>query len=352
MAYEKEIEELKKEEPIAVVKVPEEIKEEVKSKQEGISIPVVSAKDPIWKNKKIMAAIGVVLLIIACAGGYLYSQEQKKQQILDSIQIAFIEDPVIEYGDTDFDYGTLIKQKTDEVILPDPIDSMQTGEFEVVYKVEKEGYTKEFPLKIEVKDTKAPVITFKNDTVSLEVGSEFKAADNIKSVVDPIDGDIAFAEAAGENNYYVIEGSVDTAAAGEYTITIKAVDKNGNEAEKAFKVEVKEKAADPVNNTGGGNSYYQQPSYSAGGNAGSSGSNGGGSSSGNANTCTFQYYVNLGNSGRTFSSAAEANAWAKAQRNDDTSPWSYNNGYNGNTGWTVRDNCGVEHNDVWTVNFY
>ncbi len=243
-------------------------------------------KDPIWKNKKIMAIIGVVLLIIACAGGYVYNQEQKKQQILNSIQITFVENPVIEYGDTDFDYGTLIKEKTDEVILPDPIDSLQTGEFEVVYKVEKEGYTKEFPLKIEVKDTKAPVITFKNDTLSLEVGSEFKAANNIKSVVDPIDGDIAFAEAAGENNYYVIEGSVDMAAAGEYTITIKAVDKNGNEAEKAFKVEVKEKVADPVNNTGGGNSYYQQPSYSAGGNAGSSGSNGGGSSSGNANTCS------------------------------------------------------------------
>ena len=241
-------------------------------------------KDPIWKNKKIMAVIGVVLLIIACAGGYLYSQEQKKQQILDSIQIAFIEDPVIEYGDTDFDYGTLIKQKTDEVILPDPIDSMQTGEFEVVYKVEKEGYTKEFPLKIEVKDTKAPVITFKNDTVSLEVGSEFKAADNIKSVVDPIDGDIAFVADAGESNYYVIEGSVDTATAGEYTITIKAVDKNGNEAEKAFKVEVKEKVVDPVNNTGGGNSYYQQPSYSAGGDAGSSGSSGGGSSN-NSTVC-------------------------------------------------------------------
>ncbi len=351
MAYEKEIEELKKEEPIAVVKVPEEIKEEVKSKQEGISIPVVSAKDPIWKNKKIMAVIGVVLLIIACAGGYVYNQEQKKQQILNSIQITFVENPVIEYGDQDFDYGTLIKEKTDEVILPDPIDSMQIGEFEVIYKVEKEGYTKEFPLKIVVKDTKAPVITFKNDTVSLEVGSEFKAADNIKSVVDPIDGDIAFAEAAGENNYYVIEGSVDTAAAGEYAITIKAVDKNGNEAEKAFKVIVKEKAADPTSDTGG-NPYYQQPSYSAGGDAGSSGSNGGGSSSGNANTCTFQYYVNLGNSGRTFSSAAEANVWAKAQRNDDTSPWSYNNGYSGNTGWTVRDNCGVEHNDVWTVNFY
>ena len=304
-------------------------------------------KEPIWKNKKIMAVIGVVLLIIACAGGYLYSQEQKKQQILDSIQIAFVEDPVIEYGDTDFDYGTLIKEKTDEVILPDPIDSLQIGEFEVVYKVEKEGYTKEFPLKITIKDTKAPVITFKNDTVSLEVGSEFKAADNIKSVVDPIDGDIAFVADAGESNYYVIEGSVDTATAGEYTITIKAVDKNGNEAEKAFKVEVKEKAADPVNNTGGGSSYYQQPSYSAGGNTGSSGS-GGGSSSGNANTCTFQYYVNLGNSGRTFSSKKAMDDWANSYLDGQSFPWTYN----GYFSWTVQDNCGVEHNDVWTVDFY
>lgn len=256
----------------------EEIKEAVKEKQED-----GSKKAPLWKNKKVVYAIaGVLVLIIACAGGYWYSQEQKKQQVLDSIQLTFVEEAVIEYGDQDVDYGTFIKEKTDEVILPEPLDCKQLGEYEVIYRVEKEGYTKEFPLKITVKDTKAPVITFKQDDISLEVGAAYKAGDNIESVKDPVDGDIAYAEEAKENNYYLIEDSVDTSKVGEYSVKVKAVDANGNEAEKTFKVTVKEKEEAPVYN-GGGSSYTQQPTYS-GGNASSSG-NSGGSSAGSGNTC-------------------------------------------------------------------
>lgn len=265
-------------------KAAEEVKEVTESKDvdsKEVDKMQADSKDKTQelgqrKNKKVIYGIVIeIIILIVCIGLYTFMDQQRKQEILDNIQITFVDDLEIEYGEQDYDFSQLIKEKSDEVTLPDKIDTMILGEKEVIFTVEKEGLHKEFPVKVKVTDTKAPEIALKEDVITLEYESDYDIKENIESVKDPVDGDISFAESAGENNYYVVEGTIDTTTAGEYTITVKAVDKNKISSEKAYIVNVneKEEVQAPKQSQSGGN----KPPVS---NNGAS-SNNGGASSGN-----------------------------------------------------------------------
>ncbi len=297
------------------------------------------------KNKKLIYGIVVAIAVIAvCIGAYVYSEKQHKQEILDSIQVTFVDELTVEYGTKDFDFNSLIKEKSGEVILPEQIDTMKVGEIEVIYKVEKEGVTKEFPIKLNVTDTKAPEIKIKEDIVTIAYGKEYNIKDNIESVKDPVDGDVPYSDKAGESNYYTVEGKVDTSKAGDYKITINAVDKNKNKSEKTYTVHVEEEEVEqPVynpsnggNNTNTGGSGYNPPV-----------NNGGNSSSSNSTTTCVSNgsYSPVGNSGMLFNSLDAANNYANKQIMDKSSPW-YMKSF---VGTTCSDNCG---NQMWTVEFY
>lgn len=71
-------------------------------------------------------------------------------------------------------------------------------------------------------------------------------------------------------NTYVVKGSVDKDTVGEYTITVTAIDLNGNKSEKSFKVTVEEKEVEPTVAYNGGTSYsggYSSGTASSGGSA-------------------------------------------------------------------------------------
>lgn len=86
-----------------------------------------------------------------------------------------------------------------------------------------------------ITDTKAPIIKGVEDKTIVE-GTEIDLKEGIRAY-DEIDGDLDI----------IVEGEVDTNTVGEYTVSIKAVDKNNNETTKEYKVIVEEKPQVVVN---------------------------------------------------------------------------------------------------------
>lgn len=237
------------------------------------------------KKKIFITGGAIIIALIAIGIGIWYTSEQNhKQKVLDALDITFKENEYIEYGETKVDFNSFIKDKKGEpeITLPtDKVDTKKLGKKEFIYKISKDGYSKEKSLSIEIKDTKAPAITFKEDKVTLECGAEFDAKSNIKSVNDPVDGKISYEANTKDNNYYTIASDVDTSAAGDYTVTVKAVDKNKLASEKKYVVHVNEKTEEPVvnssdtddytpptNNEGGSTNNYTPPTNSGGNNSG------------------------------------------------------------------------------------
>ncbi len=91
-------------------------------------------------------------------------------------------------------------------------------------------------------DITKPEINFVADSVTIETGAKYSATDNIKSVTDDTDGTLTQVKQASKGAaYYLVDDSkVDTSKAGEYSVTVTAVDKAGNTATKSFKVIVKD----------------------------------------------------------------------------------------------------------------
>ena len=93
-------------------------------------------------------------------------------------------------------------------------------------------------------DKTAPVITLAADSVSVELGTDYKISENIKSVKDDVDGEIKNVEKLSKNTsgYIIDDSKVDLKNAGDYQVTVEAQDKSGNVAKKTFKLTVKEKS--------------------------------------------------------------------------------------------------------------
>ena len=134
---------------------------------------------------------------------------------------------------------------------------------------------------LEVKDTKAPEITFKSETVEIALGDAIDTAANIESVKDPVDGDIVRSDdtTITENGYFVMADI--KSEAGEYTVNVVAYDLNGNNSEKSYKLIIKEKTEEnnqPVSSNQGGSS--QAPTQNGGTQSQVPASNGSNASSG------------------------------------------------------------------------
>lgn len=85
----------------------------------------------------------------------------------------------------------------------------------------------------DTEDTTPPVVSLNgDDSITLQVGSPF--TDPGATAVDDVDGDLT--------DQIVVEGAVDTAVAGEYTLTYRATDAAGNTGEASRLVTVVEDA--------------------------------------------------------------------------------------------------------------
>lgn len=191
------------------------------------------------KKKVLIAGIAIILAASAVVG-YIWSQNQKKEQDYAKMEITFQKDrQILEYGEK-IDSRSFVKHSFGEVKTYPNVNTKKTGSHTITYVLTYEGQTKKIPYTVEVKDTRKPTIKLKENHITLEYGQKYDVADNIKSVRDPIDGPLKKANKKAAGSYW-IDSKLNVLEAGSYTITIHAQDLNGNSAEKKFTVTVEKK---------------------------------------------------------------------------------------------------------------
>ena len=317
--------------------------------------------------KKLLSMIAVAALILTGC--------------VKDLQVKTPEKLTVEYGDK-LDNDKLYDAKeSDENVKVDKVfgyDAKKVGDQTLKVTFTDGDKTIQKDVKITVKDTKKPEIVLKKDKITITAGDKLNLKDNVKSVKDPVDGDLKYSDKEIKKSGYTIDkGKLNVKKTGAYKVTVKAYDANGNTTDKTFDVVVKKKVEKKAtteqnsetttsqNNSTGQQTQAVSPSSPAqsnqsSGSSGQSGTTSGGSSSGNSGTSTPAEQPNacvsdgnfgaIGPSGQVFYSEAAADAYANEQLNYGEGPWG-KKGYDGYHAWTVYDNCG-ERNDVWTVDFY
>lgn len=94
------------------------------------------------------------------------------------------------------------------------------------------GLNYTYNLHIDVQDNEAPIIELKEDYIEVDEGGNFHPEDYVNHIYDEVDGDILD---------YDVEDGVDTSTPGEYTVSYRARDVSGNEAEATLQVVVNER---------------------------------------------------------------------------------------------------------------
>lgn len=194
----------------------------------------------LLKQRKVQFGIAGVVIVVAIGGFVIYESTKVKIDYT-------LNNNSVEYG-TDQTKIDWMKQSTtngNKITVTD-FDTKKVGQTDVVFTVCLDETCKEFPQKLEIKDTKNPEIKLKKDKVEITESDKFDPIANIESVKDPVDGDIKKSDDKKlTKNGYLIDSNVDTAKVGDYKVKIIAYDVNGNKAEKEYTVSVKKKPEEP-----------------------------------------------------------------------------------------------------------
>ena len=166
------------------------------------------------------------------------------------LQVQPVDKLTVEYGDK-LDNSKLFNAKeSDENVKVDKVNGFEEkklGEQTLKVMFTDGDKTTEKEIKVIVKDTKKPEITLKKDKITITAGDKLTLKDNVKSVKDPVDGNLKYSDKElKKSGYYIDKGKMDTKKAGTYEVKVLAYDANGNAAEKSFKVIIKKK---PVKKT-------------------------------------------------------------------------------------------------------
>lgn len=164
---------------------------------------------------------------------------------------------VIEYGHAIHKNVLIDAKKSNKNVSVSKIEDLdinKIGRQEVKVTFTDGSRTLEKQMVIDVEDTAYPIIKFKKKVVTLNAGEKYDVRNNIKTVKDPVDGDLAYSDKKTEKNgYYIDSSKLNTKKAGTYEVMVFAKDVNGNEAKESFKVVVKKKkvvrpVSEPTNN--------------------------------------------------------------------------------------------------------
>ena len=182
------------------------------------------------------------IMMISCYVYHNYSTYK-------SIKVVAEESATVEYGSANYDVKKLLKAVEGEVIsVKKDIDTSVIGEQEVIFEVKKDNIIKEVPVKVMVVDTIAPVVNIKQEKITITKGEEIDLLSNIESVVDEIDGEIAFSDdtTLENSNYYSLNYGNDITNVGSHEVKVTAYDKSGNLSTFTFILEVLEPEPEPV----------------------------------------------------------------------------------------------------------
>ena len=179
------------------------------------------------RNKK--TAISIIGVIVAVMIGMYISYDKT----YNSLDISFKND-VIEYGDG-FNIEQIVNDYSGNLSIENEPDTSIVGEYETNFILSGEmlfgiEVNRTFTKTIQIIDSKAPIIEFNEDEVSIYKGNEYDLKDNISRVYDVVDGDI---------EEYEIESDVDFEQAGEYLVTVTAVDVNGLQSQNSYTLKIK-----------------------------------------------------------------------------------------------------------------
>ena len=185
------------------------MKETVSTSKRGMKVKII----------KVFANVFFISSIVGTLG-FSYYDEYRKEQLYDAMYISFSSVKEVEYGTANYDTLSFV-------------ESIENGEIK--------DYTRELTIKVEVKDTKEPIIEFKYKTITLYVGNSYTYKNNIKSVKDEVDGDLPYVSevpSVNENGYYTISTNLNNKKIGTYDVVVTAVDKNGNTTEAKYNIKV------------------------------------------------------------------------------------------------------------------
>lgn len=204
------------------------------------------------KCKRINLFANVVFsLITASYIGTNIQDQIRKEELYNSLYMAFQSEKVVEYGTNNYDTLSFVeKVENGEIVeYTKEIDTSNVGVQRLSYEIAKDDVSKDYLINVEVVDTKKPIIELEKESTTLYQGTSFDIKSNVKSVKDEVDGDIPYVDSipqTNENGYYTVTSNFDKNKTGEYTVEIVAVDKNGNSEKASYKIIVKAKPVKKV----------------------------------------------------------------------------------------------------------
>ena len=164
------------------------------------------------------------------------------QKTYDDMSVFFNDARVFEYADRKIDAMDFVYMASDGQLTAsqDEINLLETGKKAIDYTltiVDEYGQevTKTFTKEITVQDTVDPVIELKEGYTTVVVHHDYDPVENIQSVTDEVTGDLPYSEELLPGTY-TIESNVDCHTIGNYRVTVRAMDPNGNQTEQQFSV--------------------------------------------------------------------------------------------------------------------
>lgn len=190
---------------------------------------------------KIAATLLFIILSIAIIT-YNVCEINHREAVFKKLDVKFTEVKAIEYGTANYNPMDLVENVPYGKIInyTESVDTNSMGKQTLMFVVEDEDVTKVINVEVEIVDTEKPNIEIKEDKIEIEQGNEYNAMDNIKSVVDKVDGDLEYQkeESEDKNSYYTVTTDLNTEVAGDYSVKVKAIDKSGNVSEKTYTINV------------------------------------------------------------------------------------------------------------------
>ena len=163
----------------------------------------------------------------------------------NKLNVILKEPIIIEYGSNEKDVQFFDSKKSDKNVMVKEIKGLDTKKIgeQVIHVTFADGKKEiEQEIKVQVKDTKIPVINLLMEKLTITVGDKLDLSKAVKNVSDPVDGKLKYSEKEiAKDGYYFVTDKVDTKKAGTYKAQVIASDKNGNKTSKEIEIVVKNK---------------------------------------------------------------------------------------------------------------
>ncbi len=216
----------------------------------------MAKKRKLRKKAKTLLGILAAAVLALCifAGWSIYNQSVRRaeiQQVYDSLALAADEASLRVDCGSAFDIQNAVQYTDGTLSAEGTVDTNTIGSYPLTLKLSKETsfgetVTREFPVTVEVIDNTVPEITLNQDVMEVRLGTEDADLDtNIALVTDGKDGDLPKSDTETPGSY-CITTDADYSSAGEYTVTVTALDLDGHRTEKDFRLVVN--AADEATN--------------------------------------------------------------------------------------------------------